>query len=152
MTPKRLSLLSLLLILVFATSSCTMWGEKKHANWSSATSGEHLANLFWGDVKAKDWQSLDGHVGPGFTGIIQSGITDHDQLMQHLRAMDLQDFQIGDLQTKLAGGDLIVIYSVTLKGSVEGRPLPNGPIRILSVWQELKHGWVLVAQSAVPTS
>lgn len=120
MNPKRFYLL-LPPILVLATSSCTMWGEKKHANWASATSGEHLANLFWGDVKAKDWQSLEAHVGPGFTGIIASGITDRDQLMQHLRAMDLKEFQIGDLQTKLTGGDLIVIYSVTLKGSVQDR-------------------------------
>ena len=136
------------LCIVVALSSCTMWSEKKHANWKSATSGENLANLFWKDVKAKDWQSLDGHVAPQFTGIIRSGITNHDQLMQNLKGLDLQDFQIGELQTQLHGGDLVVIYSVTLKGTSKGEPLPSTPIRILSVWQELKHGWVLVAQSA----
>ena len=148
MTSKRYALMLPVLCIVVALSSCTMWSEKKHANWKSATSGENLANLFWRDVKAKDWQSLDGHVAPQFTGIIRSGITNHDQLMQNLKGLDLQDFQIGELQTQLHGGDLVVIYSVTLKGTSKGEPLPATPIRILSVWQELKHGWVLVAQSA----
>ena len=148
MTSKRYALMLPVLCIVVALSSCTMWSEKKHANWKSATSGENLANLFWKDVKAKDWQSLDGHVAPQFTGIIRSGITNHDQLMQNLKGLDLQDFQIGELQTQLHGGDLVVIYSVTLKGTSKGEPLPSTPIRILSVWQELKHGWVLVAQSA----
>lgn len=148
MNGKRFALLLSASLLVLSLSSCTMWSEKKHANWKSATSGENLANLFWGDVKSKDWQSLDGHVAPEFTGIIRSGMTDHAQLMEHLHAMDLKDFQIGELQTKMHGGDLVVIYSVTLKGTANGQPLPETPIRILSVWQELKHGWVLVAQSA----
>jgi hypothetical protein len=148
MNRKRFALLLSAILLVLSLSSCTMWSEKKHANWKSATSGENLANLFWSDVKNKQWQSLDGHVAPEFTGIIRTGITDHAQLMEHLRAMDLQEFQIGDLQTKLHGADMVVIYSVTLKGTVNGQPLPSDPIRILSVWQELKHGWVLVAQSA----
>lgn len=148
MDSKRLVAIASLLIAVIASSSCTMWSAKKHPNWKSATSGEHLVNLFWGDVKAKDWQTLEGHIAPEFTGIIPPGVTDHAKLMEHLRAIDLQEFQIGDLQTKLSGGDLIVIYSITLKGTARGQPLPSAPVRILSVWQELKHGWILVAQSA----
>ncbi len=148
MTPKRFAPFMLVLVLVFALSSCTMWGEKKHANWRTATSGENLANLFWGDVKAKDWQSLDGHVAPEFTGIIRTGITNHAELMQHLRVMDVQAYQIGELQTQQHGADLVVIYSVTLRGTANGQALPSNPVRVLSVWQELKHGWVLVAQSA----
>lgn len=127
-----------------------MWSAKKRPGWKSATSGEHLVNLFWGDVKAKDWQTLEGHIAPEFTGIIPPGVTDHAKLMEHLRTMDLQEFQVGDLETKLSGGDLIVIYSLTLKGTAHGQPFPSTPLRILSVWQELKHGWILVAQSAVP--
>ena len=148
MNVKRFIFASALLMMLLASSSCTMWSAKKHPNWKSATSGQNLANLFWGDVKAKDWQSLDGHVAPEFTGIIAAGVTDHAKLMEHLRAIDLQDFQVGDLQTRLSGGDLIVIYSVTLKGTAQGKPLPESPIRILSVWQEYNHGWILVAQSA----
>jgi hypothetical protein len=148
MNSKRSIVPAALLMIVIASSSCTMWSAKKHANWKSATSGQNLVNLFWGDVKTKDWQSLEGHVAPEFTGIIPPGVTDHAKLMEHLQAMDLQEFQIGDLQTKFSGGDLIVIYSITLKGTAQGKPLPSAPIRILSVWQELKHGWILVAQSA----
>lgn len=148
MNSKRFVVVTTLLMIVIVSSSCTMWSAKKHADWKSATSGQNLVNLFWGDVKAKDWQSLEGHIAPEFTGIIPPGVTDHAKLMEHLRAMDLEEFQIGDLETKLSGGDLIVIYSITLKGTAQGKPLPSAPVRILSVWQEFNHGWILVAQSA----
>lgn len=128
-----------------------MWSEKKHASWKSATSGEHLANLFWTDVKAKDWQNLEAHVAPRFIGMNSTGTGDRAKLMEHMRALDLQEFQIGELESRVAGGDLIVTYTITAKGTMAGQPLPS-PLRMMSVWQELKHGWILVAQSTVPTT
>ncbi len=128
-----------------------MWSEKKHANWKSATSGEHLVNLFWGDVKAKDWQNLEAHIGSGFVGLSPAGTGDKNKVMDHLRGMDLQEFQVGELQSQVSGGDLIVTYTITCKGTAGGHPLPS-PLRMMSVWQELKHGWVLVAHSTVPTT
>ena len=151
MNSKRLALLVPVVLCLLLCSSCTFWGEKKHASWRSATSGDHLVHLFWSDVKAKDWQNLEGHIGPAFTGISPAGTIDRAKLMEHLRSMELQDFQIGELESRMAGNDLIVTYTITATGTVGGRPLPS-PVRMLSVWQELKHGWILVAHSTVPMS
>lgn len=151
MNRKLLIYVILVLLMVLACSSCTMWGEKKHAEWKSATSGEQLVRLFWNDVKSKDWKTLEQHVGSGFIGISTNGTSDHAKVMEHLRAMDLKDFQIGEVESKAAGADLIVTYTITASGTVNGQPLPS-PLRMMSVWQELKHGWVLVAHSTVPTT
>jgi hypothetical protein len=43
---------------------------------------------------------------------------------------------------------MIVTYLITLHGTSAGKPFPNEPIRFLSVWQQQKAGWVLVAQSS----
>lgn len=80
-----------------------------------------------------------------------TGTGDRAKLMEHMRALDLQEFQIGELESRVAGGDLIVTYTITAKGTMAGQPLPS-PLRMMSVWQELKHGWILVAQSTVPTT
>src|SRR5512140_1950863 len=108
MNPKRLVPLLLIWCVVIASTSCTMWSEKKHANWKSATSGEHLVSRFGGDVNAKDWQNLEAHIGSGFVGLSPAGTGDRKKVLEHLRGMDLQDFQIGELQSQMAGGDLIV--------------------------------------------
>ncbi len=139
------------LLAVLASSSCTMWGEKKHADWKSATSGEQLVRLFWSDVKAKDWKTLEQHVGSSFVGMSPAGTSDHAKVMEHLRAMDLQDFQVGEVESRSAGADLIVTYTIAAKGTINGQPLPT-QLRMMSVWQELKNGWVLVAHSSVPQS
>lgn len=126
-----------------------MWGEKKHPDWKQATSGEHLVNLFWKDVKAKRWQDLESHVGSTFVAISPSGTSNHDEVMEHLRAMDLKAFQIGDVSSQMAGNDLIVTYTITVRGTVGGHPFPS-PLRMMSIWQELRNGWILVAHSTVP--
>jgi len=137
--------------MLVANSACTMWGEKKHPGWSAATSGERLENLFWEEVKKKNWTTLEAHVGPGFVGMSPAGTSDRAKLMEHLRSMDLKEYQIGDLRTDLAGGNLIVTYTLAAKGTLGGQPLPS-PLRMMSVWQELKSGWVLVAHTTVPVS
>jgi hypothetical protein len=149
MTFRRLITISILLLSIGANTSCTMWGEKKHPNWKQATSGEHLVNLFWKDVEAKRWQDLESHVGSSFVGISPNGTSNHDQVLEHLRAMDLKAFQIGEVNSQMAGNDLIVTYTITARGTVGGQPLPS-PLRMMSIWQELRNGWILVAHSTVP--
>ena len=141
-------LLSLAVILALLTfSACTKWAEKSHPSWKEATSGEHLVNLFWGEVKGKNWVGLEAHVGAEFMGVNAKGTMDRAALMEHLRGIDLQSFQIGEVETRPAGKDLLVSYVITARGTHGGQPIPETPIRMMSVWQELGHGWVLVTHS-----
>lgn len=142
--------LTLLIVSTFLTlSACTKWAEKKHPDWREATSGEHLVTLFWEEVKSKNWPGLDAHVGVEFMGIGPDKTMDRAALMEQLRTFDLKSFQVGELETRPAGKDLLVSYVITARGSRGGQALPDAPIRMLAVWQELGHGWVLVAHSDV---
>jgi hypothetical protein len=147
---RRLSILAAMVALL-SLSACTKWAEKKHPSWREATSGEHLVNLFWGEVKAKNWMGLEAHVGAEFMGVSPKGTMDRAALMEHVRGFDLQSFQIGEVETRPAGKDLLVSYVITVRGTHSGKPIPETPIRMMSVWQELGHGWVLVAHSVVAT-
>jgi hypothetical protein len=145
---RRLVSLMIVSCLV-SLSGCTKWAEKTHPGWKEATSGEHLTNLFWNEVKAKNWAGLEAHVGAEFMGISPDRTLDKPALMDHLHAIDLQSFQIGEVETRPAGRDLLVSYTITARGSRTGKALPEVPTRMMSVWQELGHGWVLVAHSDV---
>jgi hypothetical protein len=129
---------------------CTKWGEKKNPNWREATSGEHLAKLFWNDVKDKNWQDLGAHVAPEFMGVNSIQSMDKPALLEHVTHLDLVSFQIGEVETRPAGKDLLVAYVITLRR--KSANAPETPMRVLSVWQELNRGWVVVAMSAVPTT
>ena len=131
---------------------CTLWAEKKSPGWNSATSGEHLERLLWEDIKAKQWKSLEARIAPMMVTVRGPGVLDRAATLEHLKAFELETFQIGDLETHSEGADLIVTYTVTLKGTSGGKPLPATPLRMMSVWQQLSKGWVVVAHSTVPAT
>lgn len=150
MNSKRLLAFTLALVLL-SSSGCTMWGEKKHSTWNSATSGEQVENLFWKEVQAKRWSEVEAHVAPGFVGTSPSRTVDRAGMMEHLRQVEITAFQIGEVKTQSAGADLIVTYEMTVNGTVGGKPFPATPLRMMSVWQELKNGWAMVAHTTVPS-
>lgn len=140
---------AMILTVVLSSTSCTLWAEKKHSGWRTVTAGEDLVRLFWGDVKSKNWESVETHIAPGFVGVTAAGAMDRTALIQHLRAMDLQDFQVGEVKAQSAGADLMVSYTISVRGSISGHPLPDTTLHMLTVWQQLKKGWVMVANTAV---
>ena len=143
-------LLSLCLVLgLLSFTACTKWAEKKNPNWREATSGEHLVKLFWTEVKTKNWMGLEAHIGAEFMGLGAQKSMDRAALLEHLKGIDLQSFQIGEVETRPAGKDLLVSYVITARGSQGGEPIPETPIRMMDIWQELGHGWVLVSHSDV---
>lgn len=144
---RSLTTLAALALLV-SLAGCTKWGEKKTPNWHQATSGERLVNLFWTDVKEKKWQDLGIHVAPEFTGTNEIATLDKPALMEHVSHLEIESFQIGEVQTRPAGNDLVVSYVLTVRLKSVGASDREMRLRMLSVWQELKHGWVVVAMSS----
>jgi len=129
-------------------SGCTKWGEKKNPNWHQATSGERLVNLFWQDVKDKKLQQLETHVAPEFMGTNEMATLDKSALLEHVSHLDIESFQIGEVQTHSAGGDLVVSYVITLRLKSPNSSEAEMHLRMISVWQELRHGWVVIAMSS----
>ena len=109
-------------------------------------------NLFWTEVKAKNWTGLEAHIAAEYMGISPDKTMDRAALMEQVKSIDLESFQIGEVETRPAGKDLLVSYLITTRGSRGGQALPDTTIRMMSVWQELGHGWVLVAHSDVATN
>lgn len=150
MRNPRMTILCLALLLL-SSSACTMWAERKTKTWSNVTSGEHLSRLFWQEVKAKNWQELHDRMAATVLAMNGQGTFDRDGILAHLKTIDISDFQIGEVQTQPAGADLVVTYTLSVKGTRDGKPLPS-TLRMMSVWQQLKGGWILIAHTAIPVS
>ncbi len=126
--------------------ACSMWGRQKK-DWSGATSGEQLERLWWNDIKDQRFDTLEQHVAASFVGMTPEAVLDRARLVQYWRQLAISDFTLGDFVTQSNGADLTVAYRASFHGAQSTAAVRW---RVLSVWQQTRHGWILTAQSVTP--
>ena len=144
----RAFLLLLLLSTVALLSGCTVYGG--HAvsdHWANATGGESLERSFWQDVKAKNWNQLEGHLAVNYTAVTPQGTFDRPQAMESLKHFNITDYSLANLRTELHGNVFVVTYDLTLSGTNDDKAFAPQPVRMMTVWQQQKRGWVAIARS-----
>ncbi len=136
-----------LLLAVLMLLGCTMWREHAVTRWSDATGGEGLERVFWKEVKAKNWNELEHHLAGNYVSVTSEGPMDRAAVIAHLKQLQLDDYSLGDFQVELNAHALVVTYTVTMHGTLAGQPLPGRPLRMMTVWQQQKEGWMAIAHS-----
>lgn len=128
-----------------------MWRE--HAvvnNWADATGGEGLERSFWKDVKAKNWSVLERHLASNYVSVTpEEGRLDKAATLKHYEPLKLDDYSLGEFQVEMNANTLVVTYSITMHGSYAGQTLPSAPVRMMTVWQQQKSGWVAIAHTVM---
>jgi uncharacterized protein DUF4440 len=122
-------------------------GSPKPNTWSGATGAEQFERLFWQSVQKKEWNDVEHHLAASFVMSTPAGRLDREAALANLQQLDVQEFSLGDVDVRPAGSDMIVTYTVTLRGTAGGRPLPSEPVHMMSVWQQVKHGWIMIAHA-----
>lgn len=143
--PRMLARAAVALTLLISSVACTMW-SKPAKGWSGATGGENIEKLFWDDVINKDFARVDAHVASSFSGSGPNGPVDRDAFLQQLRAQPITAVTLTGCSTHLNGGDVIIACVAERTGATPAR------VSTLSVWQEYKKGWLLVAHSEAPVA
>jgi hypothetical protein len=140
----------LLLAVLVPSTGCTLWGEHPVKNWQDATGGEGLERNYWTDVKAKRWDQLGQHLAGNYVSFTpEEGRLDRAAALDHLRPLQLEEYSLGDFETELNGQTLVVTYTITMRGTYAGQTLPAAPVRMMTVWQQEKMGWVAIAHSVI---
>ena len=140
--------LLLLVSMVAFLSACTVYGG--HAvsdHWANATGGESLERSFWQDVKTKNWNQLEAHLAVNYTAVTPQGTFDRPKAMENLKHFNLTDYSLANLQTELHGNVFVVTYDLTLSGTSDDKAFGPQPVRMMTVWQQQKKGWVAIARS-----
>ncbi len=142
-------------VLTFAPG-CTFYGEHPARSLSEATGGESLERIFWKNVQAANWVEVERSLASNYTGITPAGTLDRSATLEQYRQWQLKDYALGDLKTEMNGSTFVVTYTITLNGSLNGaagngtaasQPLPSTPQHMMTVWQQQKAGWVVIAHS-----
>jgi hypothetical protein len=142
--------ISILLGAMVVLAGCTVWREHAVRSWSDVTGGESLERNFWKEVKAKNWKELDQHIAGNYVSVTpQEGRLDRAAALAHYQPLQLDDFALGDFQIELNGSTLVVTYTITMRGTYGGQPLPTAPVRMMTVWQQQKAGWLAIAHSVM---
>jgi hypothetical protein len=152
---------SALIFVLTLAPACTFYGEHPARSWSEATGGEGLERVFWKNLQAANWVEVERALASNYAGVTPSGALDRSATLEQYRGWQLKDYALGDLKTELNGTTIVVTYTITLNGIFNGaagngaagngaagsQPLPSTPQHMMTVWQQQKAGWVVIAHS-----
>jgi Domain of unknown function (DUF4440) len=129
--------------------ACTLWREHPASSqWTDATGGESLVRSFWQEVKAKHWGELEHRIASNYVGVsLDGGRLDKAVTLSHLQQLQLDDYTLGDVQSEMNSDTFVVTYNITMRGTFAGQQLPAEPMRMMTVWQKQKAGWMAIAHS-----
>ena len=144
--PVCSSVVTLFVALSLATMlGCMGGGEPKHPTWKNATGAEQYERLMWQALRDKDWKEAEYRLAPTFVGVIANGqALDRTRWIAHWQAASIKEFSIGEVAVQPNKLDMTVAYQLHLVGAA------NADVQVISVWQEIKGGWVLTATSHTP--
>jgi hypothetical protein len=148
LSPILIKMFALFLALfLILTPACTFNGEHPARTLSQATGGEAMERVFWKDVQTAKWVEVERALASNYAGVTPSGTLDRSATLEQYRNWQLKEFALGDLNSELNGTTFVVTYSITLNGTVGSQPLPSTPQHMMTVWQQQKAGWVVIAHS-----
>ncbi|MBI2681899.1 MAG: nuclear transport factor 2 family protein [Acidobacteriales bacterium] len=133
--------------LMLTATGCTMWPEHKNPNWQQATGAERFEQLYWQEWKAKNWLELEARTASNFTRTTADGTFDKAQTMAEYRKSTLVEYTLGEFNVVAHGASAVVSYTAQFQMESEGMKSAPRSVRRMSVWQQEKSGWVLVASS-----
>jgi Domain of unknown function (DUF4440) len=126
-------------------------GPPKHPAWSNATGGEQNERLMWQAVHNKDWKNFERRLASSFVGVDASG-KEYDRAgwVERWKNAGLLNYSLGEATVQPEGADMVVTYVLDLPLAGTANAAPGEHARVISVWQQVKSGWIQTACSMTP--
>jgi Domain of unknown function (DUF4440) len=140
-----------MLFCIFLMMGCMGGGEPKHPTWKNAAGAEQYERLMWQGIRDQDWKNVEYHLAPTFVGVNASGQSlDRAAWVGYWKTMQIKDFSMAEVTVQPAGADMVVTYILHPGGSQTAPAAFGAGLRVVSVWQQVKHGWILATTAMTP--
>ena len=137
------------LFLLLLITGCSA-GVPKHPTWKNATGAEQYERLMWKAIHERNWKQVDEHLASMFVGVNAEGrVFDRPSWVEYWKSHPVSEYSLGEVTVQPAGASMVVTYVLNLPDA-SGPPQAGPALRVISVWQEVKNGWLLTATSATP--
>jgi Domain of unknown function (DUF4440) len=129
----------------FLAAGCTIYPNKP-GSATTTTSAEQEERLSWQMVSKQQWTQLEPLLAANLVWSLPGRTLDRDDVLAYLKQLGVRDFTIRELTVKPNGPDMTVTYTLELSGSAGAAQ----QWRVVSVWQQVKSGHVLILRSEEP--
>jgi hypothetical protein len=129
-------------------------GPPKHPTWTNATGAEQYERLMWKSIRDADWKNVEYHLAPTFVGVDERGQAfNRESWVQHWKTSQIREFSLAEVSVQPEGPDMVVTYVLQLSYASSATSLSaDKGLRVVSVWQQVKKGWILTATTITPVA
>lgn len=133
---------SWLLLLV----GCTLYPVKNPPTLDTTTSAEQHERIFWKFVEKQQWMQAESVLASTTVWTLPGHTLHHDDVKAYLQQQQVTEYAVRDVTLEPNGADMTVVYTL-VKAFPDGRTQNYAAV---SVWQQLKRGWVMILHSEQP--
>src|SRR5262249_716013 len=138
-------------IVVLLLAGCTIGGVPKRPSWKNATGAEQYERLMWEAIRDKDWSNVEYHLAPTFVGVNPGGqALDRAAWLAYWKNTPIKDFSLSEVSVQPQGADMVVTYIFHSNANLNEPAASGAGFRVVSVWQHVKHGWILTTTAMTP--
>jgi hypothetical protein len=120
---------------------------------ATSTSDSIIAQekAIWDAIKTKSPDTFGGMLADDFVYISNDGVHDKAATINGIKQLDVTDLTFSDWKILMLDKDAaIVVYTVNMKGTSGGQPMPPGAMRASSAWVNRGGKWVGVFHQDTP--
>jgi Domain of unknown function (DUF4440) len=103
--------------------------------------GEKMERQMWEDIKAKNWEAVEGKIAEGFQSVHADAARDRAGEITLIKKLDVGQVALRDFRSTMNGDNIVVTYMISAQESIDLERLPTKPAPRLSVWKKGASGW-----------
>jgi len=103
--------------------------------------GEKMERKMWEDIKAKNWEAVEGKIAEGFQSDHVDGARDRAGEITLIKKLGVGQVALSDFKSTMNDDNIVVTYMISAQESIDLERLPTKPAPRLSVWKKGASGW-----------
>jgi hypothetical protein len=90
--------------------------------------------------------NVEAHTASAYTHVAADGVKSKQEILDFYKGLDLLEYSLGEFQVTDHAGTTTVSYLANASFEAGGQRT-TARFRVLSVWQQQKNGWAMIANS-----